>query len=218
MYRKALGALVLVHMLFLAGYVCLLAGDLSQGGQEPVSAAVLDQAVIADGKSGGLGIVPCASSGQRVVGYASLERTAPTPAPEEQESGPVWVLGQEDYDILLRIVEAEAGTEDEDGKLLVANVVLNRVASDKFPDTVQKVVLQKNERVTQFSPVASGRIWKVEISQETYAAVDRALEGEDISQGALYFASRRYAKSSSMRWFDRCLTFLFAHGGHEFFR
>ena len=124
---------------------------------------------------------------------------------------------EEDYDILLRIVEAEAGGEDEDGKLLVANVVLNRMNSEAFPNTVKEVVMQRNGRVTQFSPVASGRIWKVEVSEETIAAVQRAIEGEDISQGALYFASRRYACSDSMRWFDRCLTFLFKHGRHEFF-
>ena len=89
--------------------------------------------------------------------------------------------------------------------------------SEAFPDTVKEVVMQRSGRVTQFSPVASGRIWRVKVSQETIDAVQRAIQGEDISQGALYFASRRYADSDSMRWFDRRLTFLFKHGGHEFF-
>lgn len=96
-------------------------------------------------------------------------------------------------------------------------MVLNRVNSESFPDTVKDVVMQKNGRVTQFSPVASGRIWRVKISEETVRAVQRAIDGEDISQGALYFAARRHADSDSMRWFDRRLTFLFRHGGHEFF-
>ena len=47
--------------------------------------------------------------------------------------------------------------EDEDGKLLVANVILNRVNSEVFPDTVSEVVLQKSKGVTQFSPVSSGK-------------------------------------------------------------
>lgn len=205
MYKKALGVIVLIHMLFLAGYVCVAAvGDSRQFG-EPVKETILDRALVADGKSSALGVADMAASGQRVVDCDVLERP------------PMYELCEEDYEILLRIVEAEAGGEDEDGKLLVANVVLNRVNSETFPDTVKDVVMQRNERVTQFSPVASGRIWRVEISEETVRAVQRAIDGEDLSQGALYFASRRYADSGSMRWFDRRLTFLFRHGNHEFF-
>ena len=37
-----------------------------------------------------------------------------------------------ELEVLLKIVEAEAGCEDEEGKLLVANVILNRLNSDKF--------------------------------------------------------------------------------------
>lgn len=205
MYKKALGIIVLVHMLFLAGYVCIVAiGDSRQFG-EPVMETTLDRALVADQQSSAMGVVDIAASGQRVVDYNTLEKP------------PAYELGEEDYEILLRIVEAEAGGEDEDGKLLVANVVLNRVNSEAFPDTVTDVVMQRSGSVTQFSPVASGRIWRVEVSEETVRAVQRAIEGEDLSQGALYFAARRYADSGSMRWFDRRLTFLFRHGGHEFF-
>ncbi len=205
MYKKALGIIVLVHMLFLAGYVCVaVAGD-NMHLWEPMISTTLDRALVADESSSAMGVADRAASGQRVVDYGTLEKP------------PAYELGEEDYDILLRIVEAEAGGEDEDGKLLVANVVLNRMNSEAFPDTVKEVVMQRSGRVTQFSPVASGRIWRVKVSQETIDAVQRAIQGEDISQGALYFASRRYADSGSMRWFDRRLTFLFKHGGHEFF-
>ncbi|MFG6358576.1 MAG: cell wall hydrolase [Acetatifactor sp.] len=205
MYKKALGIIVLLHMLFLSGYVCIAAiGDSRQFG-EPMMETALDRALVADQRSSALGVADAAASGQRIVDCDVLERP------------PAYELCDEDYEILLRIVEAEAGGEDEDGKLLVANVVLNRVNSEAFPDTVKDVVMQKNGRVTQFSPVASGRIWKVKISEETVRAVQRAIDGEDLSQGALYFAARRHADSDSMRWFDRKLTFLFRHGGHEFF-
>lgn len=205
MYKKALSILVILHMLFLTGYVCVaIVGDRMQL-DIPVTEAVLDRALVADEQSSALGVADVAASGQRVVGYGTLEKP------------PAYTLCSEDYDILLRIVEAEAGGEDEDGKLLVANVVLNRMNSEDFPDSVKEVVMQRSSRVTQFSPVASGRIWRVEVSEETVRAVERALNGEDISQGALYFAARKYAGSDSMRWFDRKLTFLFRHGGHEFF-
>lgn len=205
MYKKALGVIVLVHMLFLAGYVCIAVIGDSRQLEDSVASATLDRALVADESSSAMGVADMAASGQRVVDYGTLDKP------------PAYEFGEEDYDILLRIVEAEAGGEDEDGKLLVANVVLNRMNSEAFPNTVKEVVMQRSGGVTQFSPVASGRIWKVEVSEETIAAVQRAIEGEDISQGALYFASRRYANSDSMRWFDQRLTFLFKHGRHEFF-
>ena len=102
--------------------------------------------------------------------------------------------------------------------LLVANVVLNRMMNEQFPDTVSEVVFQNEKGVAQFSPVSDGAYYQVEISEETMQAVERALLGEDISQGALYFAARKYADRNKMRWFDENLTYLFAHGGHEFFK
>ena len=133
------------------------------------------------------------------------------------EKRPVWELSEDDLNILLRIVEAEAGGEDENGKLLVANVVLNRVKSPLFPDTVREVVYQQDYGVYQFSPVKDGRIDRVTVSAETRRAVERAIYGEDISRGALYFAARSRASGESMRWFDSSVTCLFAYDGHEFY-
>lgn len=124
---------------------------------------------------------------------------------------------QSEYDNLLRMVEAEAGGEDIIGKMLVANVILNRVENEKFPDTVNEVIFQSENGVTQFSPISDGRFYSVTVSAETIQAVNRVLQGEDISQGALYFAARKAANEKNMRWFDENLERLFAYGGHEFF-
>lgn len=155
------------------------------------------------------------SSGQRVVEYDLLQDKSDTIYMEEvlSDHGMTW----EDYDTLMRIVEAEAGGEDENGKMLVACVVLNRVADEAFPDSVQEVVFQKSHGVTQFTPISDGRFYQVKVSEDTKEAVRRVLSGEDISQGALYFVSRKGADPDRMAWFDRHLTFLFAYGGHEFF-
>ncbi len=126
-------------------------------------------------------------------------------------------VSEEDYNNLLKIVEAEAGGEDETGKLLVANVIINRVKDEAFPDTVTEVIYQREEGVTQFSPTKDGRMEKVTVSDETIDVVKRALLGEDVSQGALYFVSRKAAQPEKMKWFDIHLTKLFAHGGHEFY-
>ena len=137
---------------------------------------------------------------------------------EQNEQKEETALTGKDYEILLRIVEAEAGSEDERGKLLVANVVLNRVNSEVFPDTVEQVVYQEADGKAQFSPVANGTIQKVTVGPETKKAVERALQGEDISEGALYFVSRKAADPDNLNWFDSHLTRLFSYGGHEFFR
>ena len=126
-------------------------------------------------------------------------------------------ISDSEYEDLLRIVEAEAGGEDKMGKMLVANVVLNRVEHESFPNTVSEVIFQSENGTTQFSPISDGRFYRVKISEETREAVDAALRGEDNSQGALYFAARKAADDDKMRWFDQNLNRLFAYGGHEFF-
>ncbi|MDF2473022.1 MAG: cell wall hydrolase SleB [Anaerocolumna sp.] len=127
-------------------------------------------------------------------------------------------LTQDEILILQRIVEAEATGEDIKGKMLVANVILNRVNDDSFPDTIEGVVFQQDGDTYQFSPIKDKRYWSVNISQDTVTAVERVMQGEDDSQGALYFSARDKADKNSMSWFDRNLEFLFEYGGHEFFR
>lgn len=119
-----------------------------------------------------------------------------------------------DYQVLLRIVEAEAGICDMKGRILVANVIMNRVRSKEFPNNITDVVYQKN----QFSPVIDGRLDRVKVTDATVEAVNRALAGEDYSQGALYFMNRHRSQSKNVSWFDGQLTYLFHHDRHEFFR
>ena len=129
----------------------------------------------------------------------------------------IYVITAEDYDTLLRIVEAEASGEDETGRLLVANVVLNRVRSAAFPNTVSEVVYQRKNGKAQFSPVHTGKIARVTVSDATRAAVARALVGEDVSEGALYFVNPTLADAGNLQWFREHLTMLFAYHGHEFY-
>ena len=123
-------------------------------------------------------------------------------------------ISESDRMILEKIVQAEAGDQDHQGKLLVANVILNRVRSEKFPSTIREVVFAPR----QFSPVSDGSYSRAEASGDTRKAVDEALHGVDGSQGALYFMDRRYADGGNVSWFDRSLTRLFQHQGHEFFK
>lgn len=225
MYKKAVSLLAFANVIFALGTVCVRGIEEIRLAAWPVNQLKLELEQLEKAAFGremgsgeymlvsrdvtfaqGLGIADVAVSEQRVVDYSVVEKT------------PLYEFSDDEMEVLLRIVEAEAGSEDEDGRLLVANVILNRVESDRFPDNVTDVVFQQSGGVTQFSPVASGRYYKVKISEETVSAVGRALMGEDISQGALFFASRKYAGSEKMRWFEEKLTFLFAHGGHEFYK
>lgn len=134
---------------------------------------------------------------------------------EEKTTGrPSTFCTAKDYQVLLNIVQAEAGGCNAIGKILVANVILNRVKSELFPDTITDVVYEKS----QFSPTMNGTIDQVKVSDSTEKSVIRALSGEDYSQGALYFMNRRSSQSGNTSWFDRKLTYLFQYEGHEFFK
>ena len=128
------------------------------------------------------------------------------------------IMSYTDYHTLLQIVEAECTGGDEKSKQYVACVVLNRTKDDHFPDTVYDVVWQRLGGEAQFSPTQDGRMGTLKISDSTVKAVHKALEGEDISDGALFFLAREYAAKDNVEWFEDELEYLFSYGGHEFYR
>lgn len=106
---------------------------------------------------------------------------APEEAPEpESRYGPI--TGEE-REILARIVYLEARGECAEGRQAVAEVVLNRVQSDAFPDTVAEVVFQPG----QFS--TADDLADAEPGENEYAAVDQAAEGPAaLPEGVVYFS------------------------------
>jgi N-acetylmuramoyl-L-alanine amidase len=88
----------------------------------------------------------------------------------------------EERDLLARLIHAEARGEPLEGQIAVGAVVINRVKSDKFPDTITEVIYQKG----QFSPIALGTMPKVP-QESAVEAAERALAGEDPTGGALFF-------------------------------
>ncbi|MBD5508354.1 MAG: cell wall hydrolase [Lachnospiraceae bacterium] len=205
MYRKYITGFLLAGMMILSSWICVRELKIDRISAKPAfRMEYLDTSMEEDNQSF-VEMLESVSSGQRVVDYEVLEQTKK------------YQLSDKDYEALLRIVEAEAGGEDQNGKLLVANVVLNRVNNERFPDTVWDVVMQREQGIAQFSPTVDGRYQNVHVSDDTVEAVERALYGEDISQGALYFCAREKADSDRLKWFDRKLTRLFSYGNHEFF-
>ena len=94
---------------------------------------------------------------------------------------------------LARIIEAESAGEPMQGRIAVGNVVLNRVASPLYPNTIYGVIFDRNYGV-QFQPVANGMIYNTPGAGSVIAA-KRALGGENYAGNSLYFLNESIATS-----------------------
>lgn len=95
--------------------------------------------------------------------------------------------GKDDFDLLARLITAEADSESYDTQVAVGATVLNRMDSPQFPDSIKGVIYQVNKNGTyQFEPVLNGHISKPASESAKKAARD-ALNGVDPTNGALYF-------------------------------
>lgn len=113
---------------------------------------------------------------------------------------------------LSRIISAEASVEPFVGQIAVGNVVLNRVRSREFPNTIYGVIFDRKHG-TQFSPVAFGTIYEAP-EPSCVIAAKICLEGYSISDTALYFFDPVLSTSD---WISRNCVFEFRIGSHEFY-
>lgn len=117
-----------------------------------------------------------------------------------------------DYYWLSRIISAESQGEPLEGQIAVGNVVLNRVASSQFPDSIAGVVFDRQYAV-QFEPVENGTVYNHPYHLSLEAAA-RVLDGETSVDGALYF----YAPALSPgTWINANRTYLTTIGCHRFY-
>lgn len=107
-----------------------------------------------------------------------------TPEPvAEPEPEPLYEeITAEERELLARVVYAESNTEPIEGQIAVAQVVLNRVRSESFPDTVSEVIYQ--ERQFSTAPILS----RVTPNETNYEAVDAAFETEVVPYEVFYFS------------------------------
>ncbi len=117
-----------------------------------------------------------------------------------------------DLEWLAKIVHAEAQGEIHNGKVAVANVVLNRKESSEFPNSVYDVVFDRKYGV-QFTPIISGSIYN-EPSKESYKAAKQALFGNNVIGNCLYFLN---PKKASSLWIVNNRTFYQSIGNHDFY-
>ena len=118
----------------------------------------------------------------------------------------------EDLYWLSRIISAESKGESFTGQIGVGTVVLNRVRSSQFPNTVKGVVFDQKYG-TQFTPVANGSIYDTP-TQSAVVAAKMCLDGYTLSNSVLYFLNPRIATSS---WIQNNRKYAFRVGNHDFY-
>ena len=118
----------------------------------------------------------------------------------------------DDITWLCRIIYSEAHTESLEGAIGVGNVVLNRVASNKYPNTIYDVVFDK-EFGFQFSPTLDGSVY-FEPDERSTAAAYMCLEGYNTVGNSLYFVNPFAADDT---WFKTMRTFYKRIGNHDFY-
>lgn len=109
----------------------------------------------------------------------------------EETSPGLFPMTDAESELLAQVVMAEAGNQSDTGKELVADVVLNRVESEDFPDTVTDVIYQKYA----FSSVWFGGLekWGPYTTDSCREAVRRARE-KRLYTSILYFTAGGYGK------------------------
>lgn len=113
---------------------------------------------------------------------------------------------------LSRIIEAESGGEVLEGKIAVGNVVLNRVADKRYPNTIYGVIFDFKNGI-QFTPAYTGTIYNTP-SQESIIAAKICLEGYEIKPGVLFFFNPRIATTN---WISKNRPFAMRIGNHDFY-
>lgn len=96
-----------------------------------------------------------------------------------------------DVALLAALIYCEAGNQPYEGKVAVGAVVLNRIESRRFPNTLNGVIYQRG----QFTPAMTGKLARVlrsgKVPSSCFEAAQDALNGADPVNGALYFNTRR---------------------------
>jgi spore germination cell wall hydrolase CwlJ-like protein len=100
-----------------------------------------------------------------------------------------------DIDLLARLVTAEAQNQPYTAQVAVAAVVINRIKSADFPNSMQSVIYQQASGYYQFTPVENGFI-NFPATATSKKAVSEALTGSDPSNGALFY----FDDSAKSQW------------------
>lgn len=123
---------------------------------------------------------------EAVTEQAETETPSTEAVAEEPSEETVTTASADDVSLLAALIYCEAGNQSREGKVAVGAVVLHRVASGSFADSIRGVIYQSG----QFTPAYSGALDSAlanGVPSDCYEAAQAALNGEDPVPGALYF-------------------------------
>ena len=133
------------------------------------------------------------------VNYNPLIRTVAISNPSVEVSQELIATNQYNYEDILwlaRIVRTEAYNIGYEAKLAVANVVLNRVKSGRFPMSIKEVIFD-TKYATQFPPAHRDSFLTIEPDLESWAAAKNALDGHNNIGQSLFFNHKPFPNKSS---------------------
>ncbi len=129
-------------------------------------------------------------------------------------------LSDRELYLFAKMIECEARYEPYEGKVAVGAVILNRVKSSRFPNSIEKVIFQKG----QFQPMTDGGWESKEPSGLAFKAAREALQGvkpvgdNGKSVGnALFFIYEELASETGSNWFRDNLKYITTIGNHDFY-
>ncbi len=112
-------------------------------------------------------------------------------------------VNQEDLTWLAKMIYSEGRGESLAGQIAIGAVIMNRVKSPLFPNNIKDVLFEKSNGYYQFTPTETGAIYTAAPNTQNIEAAKRALNGEDPTNGALFFynpdkTSSTYLKSRTV--------------------
>ncbi len=145
------------------------------------------------------------------AGYIFAERRPKV----ETVAAPTVAYTEEERTMMEYVVQQEVRGASIEHKRIIAYVILNRVKSNAFPDTIAEVLTQKN----QFCSIENYYQRNYPPDADTKQAVAEVLSGTtpDLSQNAMFFYAPKWAVGSAANWFENRLSFCFEMEGHRFF-
>ena len=202
-HRLALHVIVTMLIMVIGLRICLVQADKKQ-----------EQEVVNSNVSTTSKVVQTTTPKQIVHEQVSQQEQEEMEMCPEFEYSKDWST-DDDY-LLARIVMAEAEGCNMQTKTLVAMVVLNRVWSEQFPDTIHDVIFEQCDNGTyQFSPIGNGRWDNVEPNEDCYEAIEIVKQSTyDYSGGALYFENC----TDEDNWHSRNLEYLYESEGIRFYK
>ncbi|MBP3272103.1 MAG: cell wall hydrolase [Ruminococcus sp.] len=145
-----------------------------------------------------------------------LKRYLSSDRPEQvavHHEGDVISYNETEFEMLCYVLQNEVGNCSEASKIAVANVIINRVKSPLFPNSIAEVLTQGD----QFTAIYNYYNRVSDPNESTIQCARRALEGEDNTNGAIYYYAPQYSSGEAASWFET-LTFCMEIDGQRYFK